>query len=67
MWWGPLWGMVDEDELTISKRFYQHMFRNPENKADYRDSAEALSLAIQEMRRNLVPLERWIKFVHIGV
>ncbi|KDR67694.1 hypothetical protein GALMADRAFT_257969 [Galerina marginata CBS 339.88] len=63
---GTLWEMDDQDGPNISKEFYKHMFRNTGKPADFRDSAEALSLAIREMRRNGVPLYRWIMFVHIG-
>ncbi|KDR68042.1 hypothetical protein GALMADRAFT_146776, partial [Galerina marginata CBS 339.88] len=63
---GTLWEMNDEDGPNLSKEFYRHMFRNGGKKADFRDSAEALSLAIREMRKNGVPLYRWIMFVHIG-
>ena len=63
---GTLWEMDDEDEPMISKEFYKHMFRNPGNTANFRDSAEALNVAIREMRKNGVPLECWILFIHIG-
>ena len=63
---GTLWAMADEDGPTISKEFYKYMFRNARNKADLRDSAEALNQAIRTMRKRRVPLERWIMFVHIG-
>jgi len=63
---GTLWAMDDEDGPMISKEFYKYMFRNPGNKADFRDSADSLSVSIQAMRKNGVPLERWILFVHIG-
>ena len=63
---GTLWAMEDRDGPTISKEFYKYMFRQPGNKADFRDSAEALNVAIRVMRKNSVPLERWIMFVHIG-
>ena len=63
---GTLWAMEDRDGPTISKEFYKYMFRNSGNKADFRDSAEALNQAIRTMRKNRVPLERWIMFVHIG-
>ena len=56
--------MDDEDGPTISKEFYKHMFRKSGNKANFRDSAEALNVAIRALNR--VPLERWILFVHIG-
>ena len=63
---GTLWSMQDQDGPTISKAFYEYMFRDRGNKADFRDSAEALNLAVRAMRENGVPLERWIMFVHIG-
>ena len=63
---GTLWAMEDEDGPTISKEFYKYMFRNPGNKVDFRDSAEALNVATRAMRKNRVPLERWVMFVHIG-
>jgi len=63
---GTLWEMDDEDGPTISKEFYKHMFRKSGNKANFRDSAEALNVAIRALRKNRVPLERWILFVHIG-
>jgi CHAT domain-containing protein len=63
---GTLWAMEDEDGPTIAKEFYKYMFRKPGNQADFRDSAEALNMAIRSMRKNDVPLERWIMFVHIG-
>jgi len=63
---GTLWAMEDEDGPSISKEFYKYMFRNPGNKVDFRDSAEALNVAIRAMRKNYAPLERWIMFVHIG-
>jgi len=62
---GTLWAMEDEDGPTISKEFYKYMFRNG-NEVDFRDSAEALNVATRAMRKNRVPLERWIMFVHIG-
>ena len=63
---GTLWAMADKDGPIVSKEFYKHMFRKPENRADFRDSAEALRLAICALKKNHVPLERRILFVHIG-
>ena len=63
---GTLWAMDDEDGPTISKEFYKYMFRKQGNQANFRDSAEALNVAIRVMRKNRVPLEHWILFVHIG-
>jgi len=63
---GTLWAMADEDGPIISKEFYKYMFRSLGNKVDFRDSAEALQRAICEMKKNGVPLKRWITFIHIG-
>jgi len=63
---GSTWAMNDEDGPTLSKEFYRYMFRKPGNKSDFRDSAQALGQAIREMRKNGVPLERWVMYVHIG-
>lgn len=63
---GTMWAMEDRDGPTISEEFYKYMFRNGGEMMDFRDSAEALNVAIRAMRKNGVPLERWIMFVHIG-
>ncbi|KDR70891.1 hypothetical protein GALMADRAFT_159709 [Galerina marginata CBS 339.88] len=63
---GTLWEMDDNDGPIISKEFYKYMFRNPGKMPDFKDSAQALNLATRAMRRNGVPLERWVMFVHIG-
>ena len=63
---GTLWEMSDVDGPIMSKEFYKYMFRKPGIKADFRDSAKALNLATGVMRKNGVPVERWIMFVHIG-
>jgi hypothetical protein len=41
--------MVDKDGPDIAKDFYGHMFHGGSDKADFRDSAEALDVAIQVM------------------
>jgi tetratricopeptide (TPR) repeat protein/CHAT domain-containing protein len=63
---GTMWAMEDRDGPTISKEFYQCMIHIGGGEMDFRDSAKALNVAIRAMRRNGVPLERWIMFVHIG-
>uniref|UniRef100_A0A8H8CHR0 CHAT domain-containing protein n=1 Tax=Psilocybe cubensis TaxID=181762 RepID=A0A8H8CHR0_PSICU len=63
---GTLWEMNDEDGPFISKEFYKYMFRDSGKRPDFKDSAEGLSYAIREMRKNQVPVERWVMFVHIG-
>ncbi|KAH9474340.1 hypothetical protein JR316_0012798 [Psilocybe cubensis] len=63
---GTLWEMNDEDGPFISKEFYKYMFRDSGKRPDFKDSAEGLSYAIREMRKDQVPVERWVMFVHIG-
>jgi CHAT domain-containing protein len=63
---GTLWAMDDEDGPMVSKEFYKHMFCKPGKRANFRDSAGALNLAIREMRKNRMPLECWTLFVHFG-
>jgi hypothetical protein len=58
--------MADKAGPIVSKAFYNYMFRNPGNKADIRDSAKALSVAIRELRKQGAPLDCWIVLVHIG-
>ena len=59
---GTLWAMHDEDGPAISKEFYKHMFRKSGNQVDFRDSAEALNVAIrisgdEEKRRAIGTLD----------
>jgi CHAT domain-containing protein len=63
---GTLWAMADLDGPIVAEEFYKYMFRDPEKKADFRNSAEALSFAVRALRKKGVPLERWILFIHIG-
>ena len=62
---GMLWATEDRDGPIVSMEFYKYMFRQPGNTtADL--LTDALNVAIRVMRKNSVPLERWIMFVHIG-
>ena len=63
---GTMWAMEDEDGCDVTTNFYQHMFCTPEAVPNFRDSAEALHLAIKEMRKRGMGLDRWVKFVHVG-
>ena len=63
---GTLWAMEGVDGCNVTKDFYQHMFRIPGAAPDFRDSAEALYLAIKAMRRSGLGMDRWVKFVHVG-
>ncbi|KZV63783.1 hypothetical protein PENSPDRAFT_616177 [Peniophora sp. CONT] len=65
---GTLWTMADQDGPTLARLFYSRLasHRDAERGVDCSRSAEALSEAVREMRRQGVPLERWSTFVHVG-
>ncbi|KAJ6529019.1 CHAT domain-containing protein [Mycena vulgaris] len=61
-----LWEMADEDGPQVSRDFYTHMFRGGAS-SDARKAAVALNSAVRLMRKNNVPLQRWVNFIHIGI
>ncbi|KAG8944893.1 hypothetical protein FRC03_001873 [Tulasnella sp. 419] len=73
---GTMYAMADVDGPILAEEVYKFMFRKVRNQTgmegvnegvvDYRDAAEALSVATKALRDRGVPLERWINFVHIG-
>ncbi|KAG8944371.1 hypothetical protein FRC03_002087, partial [Tulasnella sp. 419] len=65
---GTMYAMADIDGPIVAEEVYKHMFRRTEmgGSVDYRDAAEALSIATRKLRERGVPVERWINFVHFG-
>jgi CHAT domain-containing protein len=63
---GTLWSMKDQDGPLVAKNVYSHLFRDG-RQPQATDAAEALQLAVQELKRRKVPYERWIPFIHMGV
>ncbi|KAJ6543042.1 CHAT domain-containing protein [Mycena capillaripes] len=63
---GTLWSMNDLDGPGVAKNFYSHLFRDGQQ-PQAGDAAEALHLAVEKLKRQKVPFERWIPFIHIGV
>ncbi|TFK29570.1 hypothetical protein FA15DRAFT_664117 [Coprinopsis marcescibilis] len=62
---GTMWSIQDEDAPIVADVFYQHLFRKcPPDPADV---AEALHLAVKELRRLKMPFQRWVPFVHFGI
>ncbi|KAK7048035.1 CHAT domain-containing protein [Favolaschia claudopus] len=61
---GTLWPMADCDGPEVAREFYRHLFKCERRSS--RDSAVALSVATKHLRRQGVPLDRWLNFVHIG-
>ncbi|KAJ7661702.1 CHAT domain-containing protein [Mycena rosella] len=63
---GTLWSMNDQDGPLVSEIVYSHLFRNGRQPRTS-DAAEALHLAVKELKKRNVPYERWIPFIHMGV
>ncbi|KAJ7709263.1 CHAT domain-containing protein [Mycena metata] len=63
---GTQWSMDDQDGPLIAEVFYSHLFRDG-RKPQASDTAEALHLAVKELKKRNVPYERWIPFIHMGV
>jgi CHAT domain-containing protein len=63
---GTLWSMDDRDGPLVAKLFYSHLLRGG-HQPQATDAAEALHLAVQELKRRNVSYERWIPFIHMGV
>jgi CHAT domain-containing protein len=63
---GTLWSMNDKDGPLVAETFYSHLFRD-DRQPQATDAAEALHLAVKELREKKVPYERWIPFIHMGV
>ncbi|KAF8155885.1 CHAT domain-containing protein [Crassisporium funariophilum] len=66
---GTMWEIGDRDAVEVSEAFYRYLFRNGlGSKADYKDSAKGLHLAINTLRKQSgITPARWIQFIHIGV
>ncbi|KAJ6496864.1 CHAT domain-containing protein [Mycena vulgaris] len=63
---GTLWSMNDRDGPLVAEKVYSHLFwegRQPQAS----DTAEALQLAVEELKAQKVPYERWIPFTHMGI
>ncbi|KAJ6562319.1 CHAT domain-containing protein [Mycena capillaripes] len=63
---GTMWSMDDDDGPTIAEVVYSHLFREGQQ-PQASDTAEALHLAVKELKKQNVPYERWVPFIHIGV
>ncbi|KAJ7884012.1 CHAT domain-containing protein, partial [Mycena leptocephala] len=63
---GTLWSMSDSDGPVVAEIVYSHLFRNG-REPQASDAAEALHLAVKELKARKVPYERWIPFIHMGV
>ncbi|KAJ7849882.1 CHAT domain-containing protein [Mycena leptocephala] len=63
---GTLWSMNDQDGPLVAEIVYSHLFREG-RQPQASEAAEALQLAVEELKAQKVPYERWIPFIHLGV
>ncbi|KAJ7493869.1 CHAT domain-containing protein [Mycena latifolia] len=63
---GTMWSMNDLDGPLVADIVYSHLFRNRQQ-PQASDAAEALHMAVKELRTRKVPYERWVPFIHMGV
>jgi CHAT domain-containing protein len=63
---GTLWSMNDQDGPLVAEIFYAHLFRDG-RQPRVCDTAEALHMAVMELKARNVPYERWIPFIHMGI
>ncbi|KAJ7894372.1 CHAT domain-containing protein [Mycena leptocephala] len=64
---GTLWSMNDEDGPTVAEVVYSHLFRAGPRQPHVTETAEALQLAVKELKRRKVPYEQWVPFIHMGI
>ncbi|KAJ7687154.1 hypothetical protein B0H17DRAFT_939722 [Mycena rosella] len=58
--------MNDGDGPLVAEIVYSHLFRDG-CQSQVTDTAEALQLAVEELKARKVPYERWLPFIHMGV
>ncbi|KAJ7192873.1 CHAT domain-containing protein [Mycena pura] len=63
---GTLWSMEDQDGPLVAEIMYSHLFRNGKW-PEVLETAEALHLAVKELKKRGVPYERWVPFIHMGI
>ncbi|KAF8207841.1 CHAT domain-containing protein [Mycena galopus ATCC 62051] len=63
---GTLWSINDSDGPLVAELVYSHLFRDGQQPKTS-DAAEALQLAVKELKARKVPYEHWIPFIHMGV
>jgi CHAT domain-containing protein len=63
---GTLWSMDDRDGPRVAEIVYSHLFRNG-RRPQVSETAEALHLAVKELKKRKVPYERWVPFIHMGI
>lgn len=63
---GTLWSISDPDGPKIAETVYNHLF--PEGGSpDITHAAKALQMAVDKLRDEGAPYQRWIPYIHIGI
>ncbi|KAJ7450877.1 CHAT domain-containing protein [Mycena latifolia] len=63
---GTLWAMNDRDGPQVAQIVYSHLCRDGKW-PQASEAAEALQLAVNELKARKVSYERWIPFIHMGI
>ncbi|KAJ7130549.1 hypothetical protein C8R44DRAFT_732063 [Mycena epipterygia] len=63
---GTMWSMNDSDGPVVAEVVYSHLFWEG-RQSQASDAAEALYLAVKELKARKVPYEHWIPFIHMGI
>lgn len=61
---GTMWSIVDADGPAFANTFYTHLFQRGPVNLGY--VAEAVHVAIQNLRSEGLPFSRWVPFLHMG-
>ncbi|KAJ7511636.1 CHAT domain-containing protein [Mycena galericulata] len=63
---GTMWSIDDQDGPLVAESVYSHLFRDS-RQPEASDAAEALHLAVNELRARGRPYRSWVPFIHMGV
>ncbi|KAJ7866748.1 CHAT domain-containing protein, partial [Mycena leptocephala] len=63
---GTMWSMDDQDGPLVAESVYSHLFGDGKE-PQASDAAGALQLAMNKLKAQDVPYQRWVPFIHMGV
>ncbi|KAF9463915.1 CHAT domain-containing protein [Collybia nuda] len=64
-----MWSIGDQDAPVITEEVYKHLFQNSLKKPSGLESAAALRIAIQKLRKQYQnkSFASWVPFIHVGI
>ncbi|CEL54382.1 hypothetical protein RSOLAG1IB_07032 [Rhizoctonia solani AG-1 IB] len=62
-----MYAVADFDGPIVARELYEHMFRDRSQPANSSDAALGLNKAVRKLRKNKVPMHRWVPYIHIGI